>query len=87
MSFLVFLTFSGIICLQYTTTGVYNIDNKKEGEKTMKEYKGYTIERITRKDWMVKDAAGEILRTEDDRPTTLTLKAAKELIDRKEQSR
>lgn len=53
----------------------------------MKEYKGYTIERITRKDWMVKDAAGEILRTEDDRPTTLTLKAAKELIDRKEQSR
>lgn len=35
MSFLVFSTFSGIICLQYTTSEVYNIDNKKEGEKTM----------------------------------------------------
>ena len=53
----------------------------------MREYKGYTIEKITNRDWMVKDAAGEILRTEDDRPTTLTLKAAKDLIDRTEQSR
>lgn len=81
MSFLVFSTFSGIICLQYTTTEVYNIDNKKEGEKTMKEYKGYTIERITRKDWMIKDQNGEIIRTWNDRITTKTLKEAKDYID------
>lgn len=81
MSFLVFSTFSGIICLQYTTTEVYNIDNKKEGENTMKEYKGYTIERITRKDWMIKDQNGEIIRTWNDRITTKTLKEAKDYID------
>ena len=48
----------------------------------MKEYKGYTIEQITRRDWMVKDGNGETVRTEDDRPTTRTLKEAKEMIDR-----
>ena len=50
----------------------------------MKEYKGYTIEKITRKDWMVKDASGEIIKTWDDRATFLTLKGAKEMIDWKE---
>lgn len=48
----------------------------------MKDYKGYTIQKITKKDWMVKDASGEILRTYDDRPTFRTLKGAKERINR-----
>ena len=38
------------------------------------KYKGYTIEKITRLDWMIKDANGELVRTKDDRPTTRTLK-------------
>lgn len=47
----------------------------------MKEYKGYTIERITRCDWMITDQNGELVRTLEDRPTTKTLREAKELID------
>lgn len=47
----------------------------------MKEYKGYTIEKITRNDWMIKDQNGDLVRTSDDRPTTRTLKEAKALID------
>ena len=47
----------------------------------MKEYKGYTIERITRCDWMITDQNGELVRTPEDRPTTKTLREAKELID------
>lgn len=45
-------------------------------------YKGYEIKKITRKDWMITDCNGELVRTEDDRPTTRTLREAKELIDR-----
>ena len=48
----------------------------------MREYKGYTIEQITRLDWMVKDSNGEVVRTEDDRPTTRTLREAKALVDK-----
>lgn len=33
--FIVFCCVFKGFCLQYTTTEVYNIDNKKEGEKTM----------------------------------------------------
>lgn len=47
----------------------------------MKEYKGYTIEKITRNDWMIKDQNGNLVRTPDDRPTMRTLKEAKALID------
>ena len=62
---------------------IWESRRKKEG-KTMTKYKGYTIEKITRKDWMIKNGNGETIWTEDDRPTTRTLKGAKELIDRKE---
>ena len=48
----------------------------------MREYKGYKIEQITKKDWMIKDANGETVRTADDRPTAKTLKEAKDTIDR-----
>lgn len=47
----------------------------------MKEYKGYTIEKITRNDWMIKDSEGEHVRTKEDRATTRTLREAKDLID------
>lgn len=50
----------------------------------MREYKGYTIERITRKDWIIRDQTGEMIGTWDDKPSTPTLKAAKEFIDYKE---
>lgn len=48
----------------------------------MREYKGFTIEKITRVDWMVKDSSGELVRTEEGRPTTRTLREAKAMIDR-----
>ena len=48
----------------------------------MKEYKGYKIERITRLDWIIRDSDGETIYTEEGRPSTRTLKEAKELIDR-----
>lgn len=47
----------------------------------MKEYKGYTIERITRRDWIIRDHTGEMIGAWDDRPSTETLKSAKEFID------
>lgn len=50
----------------------------------MATYKGYTIERITRRDWIIRDETGEMIGTWDDRPSTATLKAAKEFIDYKE---
>lgn len=53
----------------------------KKGVITMKEYKGYMIEKITRNDWMIKDQNGDLVRTPDDRPTTRTLREAKALID------
>lgn len=48
----------------------------------MREYKGCTIEQITKKDWMVKDSNGELVRTEEGRPTTKTLREAKALVDK-----
>lgn len=48
----------------------------------MKEYKGFKIERITKLDWIIKDSKNETVFTEEGRPTTRTLKEAKDLIDR-----
>ena len=48
----------------------------------MKEYKGYTIERITRLDWMVRNNNGEVIMTEEGRATTRTLREAKALVDK-----
>lgn len=47
------------------------------------EYKGYTIEKLTKVDWIVKDSNGEWVMTEEGRPSTRTLKEAKALIDRR----
>lgn len=49
-----------------------------------REYKGYTIERLTKLDWIIKDNNGEWVMTDDGRPSTRTLKDAKKLIDRRE---
>lgn len=46
----------------------------------MREYKGYTIEKITRLDWVVKDNEGKMKTTEEGR-VPRTLKEAKALID------
>ena len=48
----------------------------------MTSYKGYTIEKITRNDWMTRNSKGELVFTENGRPTTKTLKEAKAMIDR-----
>ena len=52
----------------------------------MREYKGYTIEKITARDWMVKDADGKVIYTTEDR-IPRTLKEAKAAIDAHEESK
>lgn len=47
----------------------------------MREYKGYTIEKVTRLDWVVRDSEGNMKCTEENR-VPRTLKEAKNLIDR-----
>ena len=45
-----------------------------------REYKGYTIEQVTRLDWVVRDSEGKMQKTEEGR-IPRTLKEAKALID------
>lgn len=47
----------------------------------MKNYRGYTIKRITRLDWIIKDANNQTVPAADGRPSCKTLKEAKATVD------